>query len=131
MDWCLKSFEEANHHPVATIDGDDSNSIIRMNVLAGEIISFDATASSDPDGDQLIYNWWIYEEAGTYPGQVILTDPEKSKTSLRIPTGAGGKQIHLILEVKDENQIASLFDYRRVVIDVEKIIVKQESIQVD
>lgn len=130
MDWCSKSFEEANHHPVAAIDGDDSNSIIRMNALAGEVISLDAYASIDPDGDQLNFNWWIYEEAGTYPGQVLITDPDKPKTSLMIPTGAGGKQIHLILEVKDKNQIASLFDYRRVVIDVKKIIVKQESIQV-
>jgi len=131
MDWCTKPFEDANHHPVAVIDGDLSNSIVRINALAGEVISFDASASTDPDGDRLIYKWWIYEEAGTYPGQVLLSGTNQPKTSLIIPTGAGGKQIHLILEVNDENTITSLFDYRRVVIDVEDIIIKQESIQID
>jgi len=38
-----------------------------------------------------------------------------------IPTGAAGKQIHIILEIHDQNKIASLFDYRRVVIDVQEI----------
>lgn len=131
MDWCSKPFEEANHHPVATIDGDDSNSIIRMEVLAGDVITLDASGSTDPDDDQLMYKWWIYEEAGTYPGQIFITDPDKPKTSAMIPTGAGGKQIHLILEVKDENQIASLFDYRRIVIEVEDIVIKQNPIQVN
>lgn len=131
MDWCSKPFKEANHHPLAVINGDSSNSIIRMSALAGDVISFDASYSDDPDGDQLIYSWWIYEEAGTYPGKVLITDPDQEKTQIKIPVGAGGKQIHLVLEVKDTNKIAPLFDYRRVVINVNDIIVKQESIQVD
>jgi len=118
MDWCSKSYDEANHNPVAIINGDNSNSIIRISALAGEVISFDATASTDPDGDELIFSWWVYEEAGTYPGQVMLSDPDHAITTITIPTGAVKKQIHLILEVKDKNSIASLFDYRRIVIDV-------------
>ena len=31
-----------------------------------------------------------------------------------------GKQIHIILEVRDKNAIGSLYDYRRIVIDVTK-----------
>lgn len=38
--------------------------------------------------------------------------------------GAGAMQIQLILEVRDENAIASLRDYRRVVIDVANEIVE-------
>ena len=130
MDWCALSYDEANHNPQASINGDDSNSIVRIRAMAGEVLEFDASASSDPDGDPLIYTWWIYEEAGTYPGQVKITQPKDAKTELVIPTGAMSKQIHLILEVKDQNRIASLFDYRRIVIDVENMMRKQESIQV-
>ncbi|TYA84187.1 DUF1593 domain-containing protein [Seonamhaeicola marinus] len=125
MDWCVKSFKEANHHPIAAFNGDVSNTIIRLNANAGEIIDLDATASKDPDGDQLNYHWWIYQEAGTYSGEVYIENAHTSKTKLRIPTGAVGSQIHLILEVKDANKIASLFDYRRIVIDVDNVITGQ------
>ena len=43
-----------------------------------------------------------------------------------VPTGAGGKQVHIILEVRDRNPIASLYDYCRVVVDVEDRIAQIE-----
>ena len=95
-----------------------------------EVFSFDAATSIDPDGDSLIFNWWIYQEAGTYPGHIMISNSNKDKPKLTIPTGAANKQIHLILDVKDNNSIASLFDYRRIVIDVKDMVVNQESIQV-
>jgi len=62
--------------------------------------------------------WWQYAEAGTYPGQVHIPEPSHAKTTITIPTGAAGRQIHIVLEVCDENPIGSLTDYRRIVIDV-------------
>ena len=118
MDWCVKPYSEANHHPVAAFDGDRSNAIITMNAEIGEVISVDASESTDPDGDQIFYYWWIYEEAGTYAGKVSIDSPLKSRAQINIPTGASGKQIHLILELRDNNPIAPLFDYRRIVINV-------------
>ena len=118
MDWCVKSFEEANHHPIAAFNGDLTDSIIRIQAEIGEVIPLDASASTDPDGNELIFSWWIYEEAGTYAGKVSIDSAQNSKARVRIPTGASGKQIHLILELKDNNPIAPLFDYRRIVIDV-------------
>ena len=49
--------------------------------------------------------------------------------SIEVPTGATESQIHLILEVKDDSQIASLFDYRRIVIDASEQIVGLKSVQ--
>jgi hypothetical protein len=129
MDWSVKPFEEANHHPVAAFRGDTSHAIVRMRALAGEEVALDATASGDPDDDPLVYRWWIYQEAGTYPGEVTISSAHQPEASVRIPTGAAGKQIHVILEVRDENPIASLFCYRRIVIDVADMIVPWEPVQ--
>jgi len=119
FDWCVKPYSEANHHPVAAFNGDCSDAIVRLKAKIGEVISVDASASRDPDGDDLVYKWWIYEEAGTYAGRVRVNSANKAKAQIEIPLGASGKQIHLILEIKDKNPIVSLFDYRRIVIDVQ------------
>ncbi|MDN5215090.1 DUF1593 domain-containing protein [Fulvivirgaceae bacterium BMA12] len=118
MDWCIKPYEEANHQPVAAWRNDISNSIVYLDVIPEEVVSLDASLSTDPDNDPLIFKWWIYEEAGTYPGKVYIQKPAEAKTKLYVPSGAANKQIHLILEVKDKNEIASLFDYRRIVLNV-------------
>lgn len=131
MDWCVKSYQDANHHPLAAVNGDTDNSIIRLTANAGEILPFDASASSDPDGDKLKVKWWIYEEAGTYPGRILINYPNEEKISFKIPSGAAGKQIHLILEIQDINEIASLYDYRRIVIDVDNIVVTNKPVQLN
>ena len=119
-DWCVKPYEQANHHPVAAVNGDTSDRIIRLRTVPGDQIAFDASASRDPDGDPLEITWWQYAEAGTYPGQVHIQDPAATKTTVRIPTGAAGRQIHIILEVRDKNPLGSLIDYRRIVVGVAK-----------
>ncbi len=129
MDWCFKSYEEANHHPVAAFAGDNSDHIVFLDANPGELLQLDTSASSDPDGDELSYSWWVYEEAGSYAGKVKINDPTSALASLEVPTGAGGKTIHLILEVKDDNPIASLHDYRRVVINLDEPVVGHESVQ--
>ncbi len=118
MDWCVKPYQQANHHPVAAFNGDKSNTIARLKAKAGQKISLDASATSDPDGDEVEVRWWIYKEAGTYTGHVEINNSNQAEADVKIPSNAAGRQIHVILEVKDKSDIASLYDYRRIVIDV-------------
>jgi len=118
MDWSINAYEDANHHPVAAFHEDTSDRIILLDAVPGEEIDLDSSQSHDPDEDALDIVWWIYKEAGTYPGDVYIENPKATKSFVKVPTGAAGKQIHLILEIKDDNPIASLFDYRRIVINV-------------
>jgi hypothetical protein len=119
FDWCVKSYDEANHHPTAALGGDKTDSIHRMRLPAGSTLSVDASDSSDPDGDELRHRWYFYPEAGTYRGHLPTPDGSRSpRCSFTLPTESAGTQIHLILEVTDDNDTVCLTDYRRVVIDV-------------
>ena len=86
--------------------------------MPGKTISLDASATTDPDGDAVDTRWYVYPEAGTYVGKVTILKGEEALASVAIPADSAGTQIHVILEVKDLNPIASLYDYRRIVIDV-------------
>ncbi|MDA8744822.1 DUF1593 domain-containing protein [Rubripirellula amarantea] len=121
MDWCVLSYEEANHHPIAVFGEDSSDAIVRLTALPGETIPLDASASTDPDGDALDIHWWYYSEPGSYTANLPIPDPHQLTTSVTIPTDAAGTQVHLVLEVRDQNQIGALFDYRRIVIDVQEM----------
>jgi hypothetical protein len=81
-------------------------------------LTLDASETKDPDGDKILFRWWIYPEAGTYDETINIEKNNESKIEFKVPDNAKGEEIHLILEVKDDNSIASLFDYRRIVINV-------------
>ena len=119
MDWCVNTYAESNHNPIAAINGDDREKIYYLKVKPGELLNLDASASHDPDGDQITYHWWIYPEAGTYPEAIEIADATSPTLSLTIPPNAGGTTIHVILEIRDNHEITSMHDYRRVVISVE------------
>ena len=59
IDWCVAEYEDANHNPVAAINGDSKKKIHFMNSKPGETIKPDASHSADPDGDGLEFKWWI------------------------------------------------------------------------
>ncbi len=120
MDWCVKPYDQANHNPIAAFGDDRSDSIIHLKARSGQIIDLDATASKDPDGDSLHVTWWVYRQAGTYDNDINISHATSAKTKLKIPDDASGKEIHLILEIQDDNEIVSMYDFRRIVINVGK-----------
>lgn len=118
MDWCVKPWSQANHNPIAAINGDTSKGITVLQVKPGQSITLDGSATADPDDDDLFFNWWVYKEAGTYQGEVIVVDPGGSKVRVEVPEDARGKQMHVILEVHDTNPEVALYDHRRIIFDV-------------
>ena len=118
MDWCVLSFKESNHNPIAAFGGDLSDGIVYYTVRAGQIVVLDASLSKDPDGDNLTYRWFLYPEAGTYEGLIQISNQNLNKAKFTVPIDARDSKIHLVLEVKDDNIIVPLYDYRRIVINV-------------
>ncbi len=117
MDWCVNPYGEANHNPIAAVAGDQTDRILRLKVEPGPH-TLDASASNDPDGDALDFRWFLYAEAGTFTGDVPLERSSQAKAAVRVPEAARGKQIHVILQVRDRSEIAPMYDYRRIVLDV-------------
>jgi len=115
----VSELEEANHHPVATFMGDENRTVCRVRAAPGETFPLDASNSRDPDGDPIGFKWSYYPEAGTYPGKVGISKNDQAVAEIAVPKDAGGKQIHVILEVLDQSPIAPLTSYRRIVIDVD------------
>lgn len=113
MDWCIKPYAEANHNPIAVVNGASTRT-----VKAGDTISLDASQSSDPDGNQLSYEWMNYKEAGTYGSDLTINNSTNDKASFIAPDVASPKTIHVILKVKD-NGAPALTSYQRVIVTVE------------
>ncbi len=115
MDWCVNDFDNANHNPVAVVNGSETREVLYKEVSSGNSFSVDASGSSDPDGDKLSYEWWIYPDAGTYNKPVIIKNNSSKKTSILIPEDAAGKTMHVVLTLRD-NGNPQLTSYRRIVL---------------
>jgi hypothetical protein len=113
-DWCVKSYDEANHPPVVVLDQARD-----LKVRPGDTVSLSAKGTTDPDGDELTYRWWQYQEADTYDGTVEIENSGNQDASFTVPGDVGeGKTIHIICEVTDTGT-PPLTRYQRVVVEIE------------
>lgn len=115
--WCSHSFENANHNPVVVVNGVSGTEPVVVKVSPGGKMVFDASASSDPDGDKLSFNWFFYDEISRADGVAIKTLKGGKKCRVTFPESLGGRELHLILEVTDSG-IPSLTSYKRIVVQV-------------
>lgn len=111
MDWCVKEFKDANHHPVVKVDGG-----LTREVKPGATVKLSATAT-DPDGNDLTYRWWQYHEADSVKATVAITGSDSADTASFVVPNEPDKQFHVILEVTD-NGTPPLTHYRRVIVSM-------------
>jgi hypothetical protein len=117
--WSVKEPGEVNREPVAEINGDASNRIIRIQANPGDVIPLDASGSFDPDGDELAFHWYRYKEADNYNGELVISSPAGDRQQIIVPEDLGSANIHLVLEVTDSGE-PQLVTYRRVIIETKK-----------
>jgi len=112
MDWCTKSFEEANHPPVPVLNNPEE-----ITVKSGEGIGLDAGNSYDPDGDNLSFLWFSYPEAGSYK-KMIITDAQNSHGLWVIAPEVDKKETaHIVLKVTDKGS-PQLSRYKRIIVNI-------------
>lgn len=118
MDYCVAdAYAKANHPPTAVLNGDNSKRILEIQARSGETIPLSSTGSSDPDGNSMTMNWYVYPEAGTCSTDVQLSSTHGPQTCFVAPALESPQTIHIILEVHD-NGTPHLVSYRRAVVTV-------------
>ena len=115
-------YNNANHHPIPAINGDNGLALIRQPVIPGQKVVLDANGSTDPDGDDLTYQWVVYDEI-SLPG-TNLSESTGPTTEVTIPsnnntTGNPG-YVHVYLRVTDNGSIP-LTRYKRVIFEVAEV----------
>lgn len=123
MDWTIKPYAEANHPPVPRL-----GHAARITAKTGERVELSAEGTSDPDGNPVSYEWFYYNEPGTFPtsssrnGQPVeIKGFDQMKAWFTVPTGRvmapGTGEMHIILAVTDHGS-PRLTRYQRVIVDV-------------
>ncbi|MBN2012437.1 DUF1593 domain-containing protein [candidate division KSB1 bacterium] len=113
MDWCTKSYSEANHPPVPALGHPE-----QLTVKSGEGFSLDAYGTTDPDGDNLSYLWFHYPEAGSYKKLINIDSAENARgVYVKAPVVDRKQTAHFILKVTDKG-MPQLSRYKRVIVNI-------------
>jgi hypothetical protein len=103
MDWSI-NLPNANHPPIVSVEKN-------LTVCVGDTINLEAEFS-DPDGDNLNFQWWYYKEAGTYTGDISINGNE-----IIIPSDSRDTEVHFIISVTDDGE-PPLTRYGRIVLNI-------------
>jgi hypothetical protein len=105
--------------PNVVVNGIAGKDVVSINATVGEPVTLSAAGSSDPDGNQLQFQWIAYNEAGyRAPLQPLpqATVSGASNQSAVVTVNSPGVY-HIILAVTD-NGTPNLTSYRRVILNV-------------
>ena len=116
MDWSVRdSFKNANHNPIITVNDNKGKALAKGAFKAGDTVNLSAAGTEDPDGDKLFYRWFVYKEVEDLAEDVLFGPVDRQEITFTMPHLENGKEMHLILEVKDSGEPA-LFAYRRIIL---------------
>lgn len=113
MDWCLQSYEEANHPPIPILSHPAT-----LTVKSGDEFLLDAFDSYDPDGDNVSFLWFHYPEASSYSKSVKMGAENVHRVYVTAPKVNRVETMHFILKVSDKGT-PTLSRYKRVIVTVE------------
>jgi hypothetical protein len=114
MDWAKDG--TGNRNPIVAVNGDNSLAVIKLTPEQGTSVTLDASATKDPDGDNLTFKWWILPEAGTYTQDITIEGSDTNRATVKVPPDSAGKNFHVICEVTDDGA-HTLSAYRRIIFE--------------
>lgn len=113
MDWCTKSYEQANHAPVIVLSEPE-----QITVKSGHGFILDAFDTTDPDGDSFSFLWFNYPKAGSYNKTIKIEGAENTHRAYVIaPKVAKEVTAHFILKVTDKGE-PRLSSYKRIIVTI-------------
>ncbi|KAL5453181.1 hypothetical protein PMIN06_005628 [Paraphaeosphaeria minitans] len=123
MQWTLgKAYEETNHAPVAIVNGSCGPKVLEMTHKMNETVVLDASASWDPDGDELKFKWFHYldvtervEGASPLPSKFVKIEDVGGNWGVVAVTPLYNHTIHIILQLEDDRDM-EITTYRRVIL---------------
>lgn len=110
---------KGNTNPSVVVNGKSGRAPLHIKTKSGKNITLDASDTSDAEGDELEFKWWIQPEAGTMDDDnVTIEDADSQKCTIKIPDNVDeGETLHVICEVHDNGDF-KLVSYKRVIITV-------------
>jgi len=97
IQWTLtKDIRKCNHAPVVEINGSTGVEPLFLEAEAGSEIELDATATYDPDGDDLDFHWFHYKDVSTAHEFDVQTWKPKDIEFQRVDE-KDGRKVKLVL----------------------------------
>ena len=140
MTWTVADFKDANHEPVAIVNGNGGTTPVEIDLPVGQSVTLDAGLSSDPDGQPIHFHWFHYAEAGVADGNlaaISLQGADSAHLTVKADAACrpfwlpmipckGDGVAHVILAVTDEGS-PRLTSYRRVILHVRAGVAEQKT----
>ncbi|KAH9862661.1 hypothetical protein J1614_010754 [Plenodomus biglobosus] len=142
MKWSTEAdFDNANHHPVITVNDLPGLAPVRIEAEAGSTITLDTKGTYHPNGSAITFKWWHYREPSATQWVVdaevaelgitaVDEGGEGRKVEVKLPPPeqcavefigkkpvSQGQLLHLVLEVTGDGE-PSLTSYRRVLVQI-------------
>lgn len=114
MDWAQEG--TGNRNPSLRLDGDEGIEVLLRTPEPGSSVTLDGSGSSDPDGDEVRFRWWVQSDAGNYDREIEIIGSETSTATVQIPADSSGQCFHVICELTDDG-IHNLSSYRRIIFE--------------